>query len=153
MKGFFNEFKEFAVKGSVIDLAVGLIIGTAFNKVVSSLVSDIMLPPIGLLLKRVDFSSMYASLDGGSYSSLAAAQSAGAPTLNYGLFINSIISFVITALAVFLVVKWINRLRRKGEKKETKEAAATTKECPFCATSIPIKASRCPACTSDLAKA
>ena len=111
MKKILGEFKEFAIKGSVIDLAVGIIIGAAFNKIVTSLVNDILLPPIGLLLKKVDFSNLYINLRGGEYESLKMAQDAGAPTLNYGLFINSLIAFLITAFAVFMVVKQINKMR------------------------------------------
>src|SRR4051812_9355868 len=113
VKQFISEFKEFAVKGNVIDLAVGLIIGTAFNSIVQSLVKDIILPPIGLILHRVDFSNLFVSLNGVHYTSVTEAQQAGAPTVNYGLFINNIISFIITAFAVFLVVKWMNKLRRR----------------------------------------
>lgn len=148
MRGFFDEFREFAVKGSVIDLAVGIIIGTAFNRVISSLVSDIVLPPIGLILHRVNFSNLFINLNGDHYSSLSAAQQAGAPTLNYGVFIDTLISFLITAFAVFLVVRQINRLRRYREK--GKPAEPTTKTCPFCYSIIPYKATRCPDCTSIL---
>ena len=147
IKNFFGEFKEFAVKGNVIDLAVGLIIGTAFNTIVQSLVKDIILPPIGLILHRVDFSNLFVNLGGGSYKSVAEAQQAGAPTINYGLFINNIISFLITAFAVFIVVQWMNRMRRRKDKQEE----PTTKACPFCFSNIPVKATRCPQCTSTLA--
>lgn len=152
MKNFIREFKEFAVRGNVIDLAVGIIIGAAFNRIVSSLVSDIIMPPIGLLLKRVDFANLYLNLSGGKFSTLSEAQAAGAVTLNYGLFINVLISFVITAFAVFLLVRWINRIRQKQERGE-QDAAATTKACPFCFSSIPVKATRCPNCTSHLENA
>jgi large conductance mechanosensitive channel len=145
----FKEFKEFALRGNMIDLAVGIIIGAAFNSVVNSLVNDILMPPIGLLLGKVDFSNLFISLDGRSYSSLSAAQDAGAATLNYGLFINSIIIFLITAFAVFLLVRGINRLERKQEA-EAEAKEPDTKECPVCFTTIPIRAQRCPNCTSTL---
>ena len=141
----FKEFKEFAVKGNVMDMAVGIIIGAAFGRIVSSLVNDVVMPPIGLLLGKVDFSNLFVGLSGTAYDSLAAAKAAGAPTLNYGLFLNTVLEFVIVAFAVFLVVKQINRLRR-----EPAPAAPTTKECPHCLTAIPLKATRCPACTSAL---
>lgn len=146
MKNFLREFKEFAVRGNVIDLAVGIIIGGVFGKVVSSLVTDIIMPPIGLGLGKVDFSSLYINLSGKSYTSLSDAQKAGAATINYGLFINTIIAFVVTAFAVFLMIKVINHWKRKEEKKEV----SSTKVCQFCATSIPIPAKRCPNCTSNL---
>jgi large conductance mechanosensitive channel len=146
----FKEFREFALKGSVIDMAVGIILGAAFGTVVKSLVSDVLMPPIGLLLGRVDFSSLFLILSPGKtpgpYATPALAKAAGAVTLNYGLFINNIISFLIVAFAVFVLVKQFNRL-----KKEAPEAAADTKECPFCCTTIPLQASRCPHCTSQLA--
>jgi large conductance mechanosensitive channel len=149
VKNFFGEFKEFAIKGNVIDLAVGLIIGTAFNGVVQSLVKDIIMPPIGLLLHKVDFSNLFVDLSGYGFSSVADAQKAGAPTLNYGLFINQLISFLITAFAVFMVVKWMNKMRRRKE--EGKEPPSpSTKECSFCFSNIPVKATRCPQCTSTL---
>jgi large conductance mechanosensitive channel len=149
----FKEFKEFALRGSVLDMAVGIIIGAAFGAIVSSLVADVLMPPIGLLLGRVDFSNLYVVLASGSaagpYASLAAAQQAGAVTLNYGLFINKIISFLIVAFALFLVIRSMNRLKRKAE---AVPAEPTTKECPFCFTQIPIQAVRCPNCTSELRK-
>ena len=141
-----NEFKAFVRRGSVVDLAVGVVIGASFGAIVTSLVNDMLMPPIGLLLGRVDFSHLFLSLSGQSYPTLAAARAAGAPTLNYGLFINAIINFLIVAVAVFLVVRQVNRLF-------TKPAAPTTKECGFCATPIPLKARRCPHCTSELAAA
>jgi large conductance mechanosensitive channel len=147
MKNFFSEFKEFAIKGSVIDLAVGIVIGTAFNKVINSLVTDIILPPIGLILKKVDFSNMYVSLNGVHYENIVEAQKAGAPTINYGLFINNIISFAITAFAIFLIIKQINILRRK---RDAGEETPSTKHCQYCYSIIPVKASRCPQCTSTL---
>jgi large conductance mechanosensitive channel len=150
MKNFLNEFKEFAVKGSVVDLAIGIIIGTAFNKIVTSLVTDIVLPPIGLVLKKVNFSNLFVALDRKDYANLAEAQAAGAPTINYGMFLDNIISFTITAFVVFLLVRYMNKLRRKKEVAETKVAEIDSKNCPFCTRSIPIKATRCPECTSSL---
>jgi large conductance mechanosensitive channel len=145
----FKEFKEFALRGNVIDMAVGIIIGAAFTSVVNSLVNDILMPPIGLLVGNMDFSNMFISLNSQSYSSLSAAQDAGAATLNYGLFINSIIVFLITAFAVFLLVRSVNRLMRKQEA-EPEVEEPHTKECPVCFTTIPIRAQRCPNCTSTL---
>ena len=139
----FREFKDFIARGNVIDLAVGIVIGAAFGKVVTSFVSDILMPPIGMLLGKVDFSNMYVSLDGRSYPSLFMAKASGAPTLNYGTFINTIIDFVIIAFAIFLVVKQVNKMRQPAE-------APAVKECPFCLSSVPEKATRCPQCTSDL---
>ncbi len=141
----FKEFREFAVKGNVMDMAVGIIIGAAFGRIVGSLVSDVLMPPIGLLLGKVDFANLFISLSGTAYSSVAAAKAAGAPTLNYGMFLNTVLEFLIVAFAVFLVVKQVNRLKR-----EPAPAAPTTKECPHCLTAIPLKATRCPACTSQL---
>jgi large conductance mechanosensitive channel len=141
-----KEFKEFAMKGNVLDMAVGIIIGAAFGKIIASLVSDILMPPLGLLLGKVDFSSLFMNISGQSYATLAEAQKANAATINYGLFINSIINFIIVAFAIFLLVKQVNRL-----KKEPPAAAPTTKDCPFCASAIPIPAKRCPHCTSQLA--
>jgi large conductance mechanosensitive channel len=141
----FKEFKEFAVKGNVMDMAVGIIIGAAFGKIVASFVEDVVLPPLGLLLHHVDFSNLFITLGGGDYPTIAAAKAAGAPTLNYGLFLNTVLNFLIVAFAVFLMVKQINRW-----KKEPAPAAATTKECPYCASVIPLKATKCPQCTSQL---
>lgn len=148
-----KEFKEFVLRGNPVDMAVGIIIGAAFGKIVTSLVNDILMPPIGYLLGKVDFSNLFISLSG-HYATLAEAQVAGAPTINYGLFINSIVDFVIVAAAVFfLIVRPINRLRRaEEEKKKATPAAPTTKECPYCFSIIPIKATRCPYCTSVLEK-
>ncbi len=147
-----REFKEFAMRGNVIDMAVGIIIGGAFNQIVNSLVNDVLMPPIGLLMGRVDFSNLYINLSGGTYESLAKAKEAGAATLNYGLFINAVINFLIVAFAVFMLVKGINTARRLAEKQKEEEQAPTpsTKECPYCFTTIPIKAKRCPHCTSQL---
>ncbi len=141
-----KEFKEFVMRGSVLDLAIGVIIGGAFGKIVSSLVNDVIMPPIGLLLGKVDFSKLFISLSGTKYASLAAAQEAGAPTLNYGMFLNTIIEFLIIAVVIFLVVRQINRLF----KPKPVSVEPTTKTCPFCQTEIPIKAVRCPHCTSEL---
>jgi large conductance mechanosensitive channel len=140
-----QEFKTFIMRGNVIDLAVGIIIGAAFGRIVTSLVNDIVMPPIGLVLGRVDFSNLYINLTSTTYTSLAEAQEAGAATINYGLFINSIFEFIIIALVIFLVIRQFNRLQREKE-----AAPATSKDCPYCMTSIPIKANRCPHCTSDL---
>jgi large conductance mechanosensitive channel len=146
-----KEFKEFAMRGNVIDMAVGIIIGAAFGSIINSLVSDVIMPPIGLLLGRVDFSDLYLTLQEGAiagpYGSLMEAQEAGAVTLNYGVFINTLVSFVIIAFAVFLLIRAINRLQREEEKPPEEP---TTKECPFCMSEISIKATRCPYCTSQL---
>ena len=142
-----REFREFAMRGNVVDLAVGIIIGAAFGKIITSLVNDVIMPPIGLLLGRVDFSSLFINLSGQPYASLAEARAAGAPTINYGVFLNTVIDFIIVAFAIFLLVRFINRLSRQPP--ATPEAP-TTKECPFCLSSIPLRATRCPQCTSDL---
>lgn len=146
-----KEFKEFAMRGNVLDMAIGIIIGAAFGSIINSLVNDVIMPPIGLLLGKVDFSNLFLTLHegkiAGPYSSLADAQLAGAVTINYGLFINTIISFLIVAFAVFLLIRSINQLQKK---EEATPAEPTTRECPFCALEIPIKASRCPYCTSKL---
>jgi len=147
----FKDFKEFAMRGNVIDMAVGIIIGAAFGTIVKSFVSDVIMPPIGLLLGNVDFANLFVVLKigkvAGPYTSLAEAQSAGAVTLNYGTFINTIISFIIVALAVFLVIRNINKLKRE---KEAPPPEPTTRDCPYCFSKIPIKATRCPNCTSEL---
>ncbi len=143
-----KEFKEFAMRGNMLDLAVGIILGVAFGAIVTSLVNDVIMPPIGLLLGNVDFKDLFLALNGQSYANLAAAKAAGAPILAYGLFLNTIINFLIVAFAVFLLVKQINRMNRKPVEAP---AAPSTKECPFCASSISIKARRCPHCTSELA--
>jgi large conductance mechanosensitive channel len=142
-----KEFKEFALKGNVVDLAIGVIIGVAFNAIVSSLVKDIIMPPIGKLLGGMDFSNLFIVLGAGNYTSLKAAQDAGAATINYGVFLNTVINFLIIAIVLFFVVKAINAMKRAPA---PAPAAPTTKDCPFCATAIPIKATRCPNCTSNL---
>jgi large conductance mechanosensitive channel len=143
----FKEFKEFAMRGNVLDMAIGIIIGAAFGKIVSSFVADVLMPPIGLLLGKVDFSNLFLNLSGQSYASLEAAKAAGAATLNYGMFLNTVIDFLIVAFAIFLLIKQVNRLMPK---KEEAPAAPTTKECPRCLSQIPIKATRCAHCTSDV---
>lgn len=144
--GMLKEFRDFAVKGNVVDMAVGLVIGAAFGKIVSSLVNDIIMPPIGMLMGKMDFSTLFFNLSGTHYDTLKAAKDAGAATLNYGAFINTVIDFVIVAFAIFMVIKQINRL-----KKAPPPADPATKECPKCCSNIAIKASRCPHCTSELA--
>jgi len=143
-----KEFRDFAARGNVIDLAVGVIIGAAFGKVVASLVADLIMPPIGMALGRVNFSSLFVSLNGVSYPSLEAAKQAGAPTINYGIFLNTMIEFLIVAFAVFLLVKQINRL-----KKPAPAVVPETRDCPFCVSKIPIKATRCPFCTAQVQSA
>ncbi len=140
-----KEFKEFAMKGNVMNMAVGVIIGAAFGKIITSLVNDIIMPPIGKLMGGMDFANLFVTLNGATYQTLAEAQKAGAPTLNYGVFINTVIDFIIVAFAIFMVVKQINRL-----KKAPPPADPTTKECPFCISQVPLKASKCPNCTSEL---
>ena len=142
-----KEFKEFAVKGNVLDLAIGVVIGGAFGKIVSSFVSDLLMPPIGLMLGKVDFSNLYLNLSGGSYPSLDVAKKAGAVTVNFGLFINQFIDFTIVAFSVFLLVKGVNRLKQAPQ---VSTVSATHKTCPFCISSIPLAASRCAFCTSEL---
>jgi large conductance mechanosensitive channel len=149
----FKEFRDFAMKGNVLDMAVGIIIGAAFGTLVASFVSDVLMPPIGLLLGNVDFSSLYVVLRAGNvpgpYASLAQAQSAGAVTLNYGIFVNKIIALLIVAFALFLIVRSMNRLKRKAEAPPP-VAPPATKECPYCCTTVAIKAVRCPNCTSEI---
>jgi large conductance mechanosensitive channel len=140
----FRELKEFALRGNVVDLAVGVIIGAAFGKIIASLVTDIVMPPLGLILGKVDFSNIFFALNGGHYASLDEAKKAGAPTLNVGMFINNIIDFVIVAFAVFLLVRQINRLNAAPP------TTPTTRPCPYCVQSIPVQATRCPHCTSQL---
>ncbi len=140
-----KEFKEFAMKGNVMDMAVGIIIGAAFGKIITSFVNDVLMPPIGLLLGKVDFSKLFISLSSQSFATLEEAKKAGVVTLNYGLFINTVIDFLIVAFVIFMMIRQINRL-----KKEPAPAAPTTKECTYCFSTIPIKATRCPDCTSQL---
>jgi large conductance mechanosensitive channel len=141
-----KEFKEFAMRGNVLDMAVGIIIGAAFGKIITSLVTDILMPPLGLVLGKVDFSNLFLNISGKSYESLAAAKAAGAATINYGIFLNNIIDFLIVAFAIFLLVRQVNRWNKPAP------AGPTTKDCPYCATKIPISASRCPNCTSQIQK-
>ncbi len=143
--GFISEFKEFAAKGNVIDLAVGFILGAAFGKIVTSLVNDVIMPPIGMLTGGVNFTDLFVALNGQSYESLEAAKAAGAPVVAYGSFINTIIEFLIIALALFFIIKAINRLKRQEP-----PAPPNTKDCPYCKESIPKGAVRCPHCTSDI---
>ena len=143
-----KEFKEFILRGNVMDLAVGIVIGAAFGAIVNSLVKDIIMPPIGLLLGKINFTDLFINLSGTPYSSLKAAQDAGAATINYGVFLNTIINFIIVGLAIFFVVKAVNRMRKPAP--AAAPAAPTTKECPHCFTQIPLKATRCPNCTSEL---
>jgi large conductance mechanosensitive channel len=138
-----KEFKEFAMRGNVVDMAVGIIIGAAFGKIVSSIVKDIIMPPIGKLMGNVDFSDLFINLSSGSFASLTEAQKAGAVTINYGLFINTVLDFIIVAFAIFLLVRAMNQLKKKEE-----PAPVTTKECPECLSTIPMKAKRCAHCTS-----
>ena len=139
-----KEFRDFVARGNVVDLAVGVIIGASFGKIVTSLVNDVLMPPIGLLMGKVDFSNLFLNLSETHYDSLAAAKAAGAPTINYGLFVNALIDFTIVAFVIFIIVKQVNKLTKKP-------AAVTTKECPRCTTAIAIKATKCPNCTTDIA--
>ena len=148
----FKEFKEFAMRGNVVDMAVGIVIGASFGGIVSSLVADVVMPPVGLLLGDADFANIFVTLKEGAkaaapYASLADAKAAGAVTMNVGVFLNAVIGFVILAFAVFLVIRSLNRMKRE---QPAPAAASTTKECPFCFTAIPVKARRCPNCTSEL---
>jgi len=141
----FKEFKEFAMRGNVLDMAIGIIIGGAFGKIISSLVGDVLMPPIGKLMGNLDFSNLFFALNGQVYDTLKAAKDAGAPTINYGMFINTVIDFVIVAFVIFMLVKQMNRL-----KKEAPAAAPVTKECPYCFSQIALKATRCVGCTSEV---
>ncbi len=141
-----KEFKEFAMRGNVLDLAVGVIIGAAFGKIVSSFVSDVIMPPIGLLRGKVDFSNMFLTLSGDKFATLEEAKAAGAVTLNYGLFLIALIDFIIIAIVLFLLLRPINKLTKKPEP----VAVPATKECPYCFSTIPLKAVRCPNCTSEI---
>jgi large conductance mechanosensitive channel len=142
-----KEFKAFIAKGNVLDLAVAVIVGGAFGAIVNSAVNDVIMPPIGLILGKVDFKELFFALNGQSYATLADAKKAAAPVIAYGSFLNTVVNFVIVAFFVFLVVQWTNKLKKPAP---VVEVAPTTKECPFCASAIPIKAVRCPLCTSDL---
>jgi len=147
----FQEFKKFVMRGNVIDLAVGIIIGGAFGKIVASFVNDVLMPPIGMLLGRVDFKNLFVALDGNKYVTLADAQAAGAATINYGNFISTVIDFLIIAFVIFIMIRMMNRARDRFDKKpEAPAAAPTTKQCPYCFTDISIRATRCPNCTSEL---
>jgi len=150
-KDMLKDFKEFVMRGNVVDMAVGIVIGAAFGAIVTSFVADVIMPPIGLLLGNVDISGLFAVLKEGKvpgpYETLAAAKAAGAVTLNYGVFFNTIMSFLIVAFSVFLVIRNVNRLKRK---EEAPAPAPATKECPFCLSAIPVKAVRCAYCTSEL---
>jgi large conductance mechanosensitive channel len=141
-----KEFKEFAMRGNVLDMAVGIIIGAAFGQIVTSFVQDILMPPIGRLLGHVDFSNLFVSLSDTHYDTIAAAKAAGAATLNYGLFLNTVVNFLIVAFAVFLLVRQVNRLAPKP----APAAAPTTRDCPYCLTAVPLKATKCAHCTSEL---
>ncbi len=140
-----KEFRDFAARGNVVDLAVGVVIGAAFGKIVTSLVTDIIMPPIGFVLGKIDFSNLFIALSETQYPTLAAAKAAGAPTINYGLFINTIIDFLIVAFVIFIVVQQMNRFMKKPE--------PTKRDCPCCISSIPVKATKCPQCTADIAPA
>ena len=144
-----KKFREFAIKGNVVDMAIGIVIGASFGKIATSLVNDLIMPPIGLLLGRVDFNSLFIPLDGKTYASLDAAKKAGAATFNYGSFINTVLDFLIVAFAMFLIVQWYQTMADRLEK-PAPAAAPTTKDCPFCMSPIPVGATRCPHCTSQL---
>ena len=141
-----KEFREFAARGNVIDLAVGVIIGAAFGKIITSLVNDIVMPPIGMVIGRVDFKSLFVALDGQTYASLADAQKAGIASINYGLFLNTVLEFLIVAFVIFLMVRQLNRMKTPEPTSPTDDA----RDCPFCVSRIPTKATRCPHCTSEL---
>jgi len=146
MRKILAEFKEFILRGNVLDMAIGIIIGVAFGKIVTSLVSDVLMPPIGLLLGKVNFKDLYFNLSGSTYSSLEAAQAASAPIINYGMFLNTVFDFIIVAFMIFLLIRMFNRLKKQPAPAEE----PVTKECPYCITRIPLKATRCPSCTSSL---
>ena len=141
----YSEFKEFIMRGNVVDLAIGVIIGAAFGKIVTSFVEDVLMPPIGLALGRVDFSNLFINLSGKDYPSVAAAKQAGAATLNYGIFFNNIINFLIIAFVIFLLIKQINRMQRPAA-----TAEPTLKDCPYCLSAVPLKATKCAFCTTEL---
>ena len=140
-----KEFKTFIMRGNVLDLAVGIIIGGAFGKIISSFVNDILMPPLGMIMGKINFADLFINLSGKPYPTVAAAKAAGAPTINYGLFINTVIDFLIVAFAIYLMIVQVNRLNKKPE-----AAPPATKECPFCISAVPVKATRCPNCTSNL---
>jgi large conductance mechanosensitive channel len=142
-----KEFKEFAMKGNVVDMAIGIIIGVAFGKIITSLVGDVLMPPIGLLLGKIDFSNLFINLSGQHYATMSEAKAAGAASINYGVFINTVIDFIIVAFVIFLLIRQINKMKRQPE---PAPAVPTTKECPYCLSTVPIKATRCPHCTSEL---
>ena len=142
-----KEFKEFALRGNVLDMAIGIILGVAFGKIVTSFVEDVLMPPLGLVIGKVDFANLFLSLTGRHFDSVAAAKAAGAPTLNYGIFVNNVLNFLIVAFVIFLLVRQVNRLKRQPA-----PAAPTTRECPYCCATIPLKATRCNSCTSDVPK-
>jgi len=142
----FKEFKEFAMRGNVLDMAVGIVIGAAFGGIVTSFVQDVLMPPIGRLVGHVDFSNLFVNLSGTHYDTIAAAKAAGAATLNYGLFLNTVINFLIVAFAIFLLVRQVNRFAPKP----APAAAPTTHDCPYCLSAVPLKATRCAHCTSEL---
>jgi large conductance mechanosensitive channel len=146
MKKMLTEFKDFIMRGNVVDMAIGIIVGVAFGKIVTSLVNDVIMPPVGLLMGKVDFKDLYINLSGQTYPSLEAARAAGAPTISYGLFLNTILDFVIVAFIIFLLIHTISMIKRPV----TKAPEPISRDCPFCCTSIPIKATRCPHCTSPL---
>ena len=141
----FKEFKAFAMRGNVLDMAVGIIIGAAFGRIITSFVGDIIMPPLGLIIGKVDFSSLFLNISGTSYPTLAAAKAANAATINYGVFLNTVIDFLIVAFVIFLLVRQVNHWSKPAP-----AATPTTKECPYCLTQIPLKATRCPACTSEI---
>jgi large conductance mechanosensitive channel len=148
MKNFVNELKAFIMRGNVMDMAVGIIIGVAFGAIVNSLVSDVIMPPIGLALGNLDFTNLFFNMSGKPYASLDAAVAAGAPVIKYGLFINTVINFLIIAVVVFFIVRMVNHLQKPLKKPAAVEV--TTRECPYCLSTIPLKATRCPNCTSEL---
>jgi large conductance mechanosensitive channel len=146
MKKTVSEFKQFIMRGNVVDMSIGIVIGVAFGKIVTSLVNDIIMPPVGLLLGKVSFQDLYINLSGQSYTSLDVAKVAGAPTINYGAFLNTVFDFLIVALVIFFIIRMFNRLKRQP----VTQAEVTTRECPYCISTIALKAVRCPNCTSDL---
>ncbi|MBT5414277.1 MAG: large conductance mechanosensitive channel protein MscL [Rhodospirillaceae bacterium] len=146
----FKEFKEFALRGNVTDMAVGIIIGAAFTKLVGALVSGVIMPPIGVLVGGIDFSNYFITLTGGTYATLAEAEEAGAAVIKYGQFLTLVIDFAIVAFVIFLLIRGMNNMRRKAEDPNQPSPSPTTKNCPFCISTIPIQASRCPNCTSEL---